>query len=156
MKEVKGAVIAVATKEEVELAKSLFPDVENIIVTGVGPISVGVSLRGLDPDTVIINVGYCGAVSIEPGTVVEVGFSDLFHTTDYDTPMFELKSGSSIRCHSSINFVEKDDIEGMGFGKDDIFDMELAFICSMFHNVIALKCVSDNLSYDEYEETLAE
>lgn len=35
-----------------------------------------------------------------------------------------------------------------------VFDMELAYICSLFDNVEAIKIVSDNLSMDQYEEMI--
>lgn len=138
--------IVVATEEEYELAKRTFKG--KIIKTGVGALNVIQSLKGYSRSTKIVNFGYAGSNNIPIGTKVTIGECRLYHpSVEYDEPAFQLKG--TTKCLTSNEFITSTDIK-----EPCVFDMELAYICSLFDNVEAIKIVSDNLSMDQYEETI--
>ncbi len=96
----------------------------------------------------ITNFGYVGSNNIPIGTEVKIGKCFLYHPNiEYQEPSFLLNGG--IKCYTSNDFVLNTDIE-----EPVVFDMELAYICSMFKNVESIKIVSDNLSLKQYEEVV--
>lgn len=145
----------IATRDELPLVKWNGP----VLITGIGALNVMDALKDYPRDTPIINIGYCGAGKFPIGTVVEVSACDLYHPVagDYDEPSFfldapslylETKTESAV-CHTITDFGGNPDEEKC------VFDMELAFILGMgFTNVQAIKVVSDNCNYTEYEETI--
>ena len=136
--------IVIACKNELELTKG---HNDTIIITGVGPLNIIESLKNLDKDTPILNIGYAGSNKLPVGTVVEVGESRLYHpNADFNSP--EYKLSGDIKCYTSNDFVLHTDIE-----EPVVFDMELAYILALgFTNVKSIKIVSDNLDIKEYEK----
>lgn len=141
--------IVVATPEEVDLAKR-FVGSQNIIITGVGGTNVVSSLRSLDRNSNIINIGYAGSLNLPVGTRVDIDRTCLWHPQcDYQERVFWLDDpGAKVSCYTSCDFVTSADIENC------VFDMELAFIASLgFKSLRAIKIVSDNLNYKQYQTT---
>lgn len=139
--------IVVATADEVALARQ-FKEYEShpIIITGVGAMNV---IRALDPlprSSWIINIGYAGSADLPIGEVYRIGKSVLLHDVEYtERPNI---IGSGVTCYTSTDFV-KSNKPGC------VFDMELAFICSMgFDHIVAHKKVSDHCNYEEYENNI--
>lgn len=143
--------IVVATKEEIPLVEQMGFGGEPIIITGVGGTNVIKALKHLPEDTEIVNIGYAGSNVLPIGTVVDVGYSRLYHeNVEYTEDIRCLNAdGVNYDCYTSTDFVVKTKIK-----EPCVFDMELAFICAMFKNVRAIKVVSDNLSVHQYEKTV--
>lgn len=146
--------LVVATDEEYEEAKELFPELK-IIKTGVGALNVYRKLRRVPRWFHIINWGYAGSNTLTKGYPYYVSASYLYHpTVDYDDVVFELPVNDFVEgvpCYTSNDFVTHTDIK-----EPCLFDMELAYIVGMgFKNVSAIKIVSDNLSLHEYEDTVS-
>jgi hypothetical protein len=139
-------ITVVATEEEYQLAKEHFGG--KIIKTGVGGLNVIKALQSVPTTTKIINFGYVGSNNIPKGTIVTIGKSMMYHPNcEYEEPTFELKG--KVKCYTSNDFVLQTDIQ-----EPVVFDMELAYICALGYEVEAIKIVSDNLDYNEYEETI--
>ena len=142
--------IVVATPEEVRLAHSIFKGVP-ILIGGVG-INMVCSLADIPRDTEIINVGYAGGSGLQKGTLYAVNRCRMFHpNVPYNEPTFELvpmRDWAHAFCYTGGDFVTEYK------GEPALFDMELALICAMGFRVQAVKCVSDNLSIQEYEQTI--
>ena len=146
--------IVVATQNELEIVKKMGFENEPIIITGVGGVNVIRALKNIPKDEKIINIGYVGSNNIKIGTPVFVTRCELYHeNVKYSSKPFILKnldgSKENICCYTSTDFVTKTKIK-----EPCVFDMELAFICSMFDNVFSVKVVSDNLSLKEYEKNV--
>ena len=124
---------------------------ENCIITGAGALNVINSLKGMDLDTPILNIGYAGSNSLPIGSRVRVGKVMLYHpNVDIDEPVYVLDG--KINCYTSNDFVLSTEIR-----EPCVFDMELAFIMALgFRNVISEKVVSDNLSLKEFSNTRSE
>ena len=145
-------IVVIASENERKLVEELGYDKYPVIVTGIGAINVIKSLKNISKDEQIVNIGYCGSNHLPIGEKVVVGISTLLHelfeyqeqpnkTIDYPN--------SKIVCYTSTDFVIKTNI------KDPcVFDMELAFICSMFDKVKSIKVVSDNLDLHSYEQCI--
>lgn len=145
-------IVVIASENERKLVEELGYDKYPVIVTGIGAINVIKSLKNISKDEEIVNIGYCGSNHLPIGEKVVVGISTLLHelfeyqeqpnkTIDYPN--------SKIVCYTSTDFVIKTNI------KDPcVFDMELAFICSMFDKVKSIKVVSDNLDLHSYEQCI--
>lgn len=153
----KRRLTVIATMGELKLVTWDGP----VLITGIGALNVLDALKDYPRDTPIINIGYCGAGGYEIGTKVPVDFCDLYHPVagEYDEPSWELFDpdekycsplpGELVTCHTITDF------GGNPALKNCVFDMELAFILGMgFTDVQAVKVVSDNCNYKEYEETI--
>lgn len=145
-------IIAIAEEEERKLVDQLLPgNTDPVIVTGVGALNIIRALRGLSPDTEIINIGYAGSSNFETGTFMEVSEARLNHSVvQYEEPVCPLKTTGempSAVCYSSTDFVLQSDFT------DCLFDMEIAFIAALgFTDLRSIKLVSDNLSLHGYRE----
>lgn len=149
------AVIVVATVNEVPLVKQLGYENFPVVITGVGAINVIASLKSFPKDTHIVNIGYAGSNNIEIGKKVAISTVKTLH----EKVNFNEESKCCIApnrgyndiapCYTSTDFVTQTNIE-----EDCVFDMELAFICSMFDNVSAIKIISDNLNLNQYEKSI--
>lgn len=141
--------IVVATDEEYKIAKKRFKN-KLIIKTGVGGTNVYRKLKHFPKWFKIINFGYVGSNTIPIGTEVKIKESKLYHpNVEYEEKFFKL-NGNTI-CYTNNDFVLNTNI------KDPVvFDMELAYICSMFKNVESIKIVSDNLDLKQYENEMKE
>lgn len=152
----KNRLTVIATKDEIGLVRWNGP----ILITGVGALNIMAALADIPRDTPIINIGYCGAGKFPKGTRVLINACDSFHpNVEYIEPKYELKMPrvgferigdvQGVRCHTITDFGGDPKLENC------VFDMELAFILGMgFTDVMAIKVVSDNCSYEEYEETV--
>jgi len=147
--------IVIAEKEELELVEKLGFKDQPVLITGVGAINVIKALSKLPKDTPILNIGYCGSNNIEIGKTVGVCRVNTLHKTAQfnEDSLSCFLCGSAERydeilpCYTSTDFVTKTHIK-----EPCVFDMELAYICSMFNFVMAIKVVSDNLSKKEYDK----
>lgn len=144
--------IVIAEKEELKLVKELGLQDEPIIITGVGGINVINALKNIPKNEHIVNVGYAGSNNLNIGTRVAVSVVKTLHekanfTEQSKCCYVQTKNYDVVaHCYTSTDFVTKTKI------KDDcVFDMELAFICSLFDNVWSIKVVSDNLSHKQYK-----
>ena len=146
--------IVVATDEEFQQAKDLFPNYK-VIKTGVGALNVYNKLRRVPRWFHIINWGFAGSNSLPKGYTYQVSRSSLYHpSVEYEEPSFDLivsdRLVEGIPCFTSNDFVTHTDIK-----EPCLFDMELAFILGMgFKKVSSIKIVSDNLDLHQYEDTV--
>lgn len=142
--------LVVATREELCLAKHDGP----VIITGIGALNVMKALKDLDRDAQILNVGYCGSGAYPIGTHLSIWECTLWHPNiKYNEPTFALRRRTpgleEARCYTITDFGGDPSVEA-------VFEMELAFILGMgFRNVRAIKIVSDNCNFDEYQEAMA-
>ena len=149
------AVIVVATVNEVPLVKQLGYENFPIVITGVGAINVISTLKSFPRNTHIINIGYAGSNNIEVGRQVAISVVKTLHekvdfNEDSKYCIIPNKGYTDIApCYTSTDFVTNTKIK-----EDCVFDMELAFICSMFDNVRSIKVISDNLNVNQYEKTI--
>lgn len=139
--------IVIATNEELSLVDRLPLDNHlPVIITGVGGTNVINALKDLPRDSVIYNIGYAGCPNVPVGTMVQIGKSKLFHKVEYMEQTYEI--GDGMPCYTSTDFVTE------GVSPGCVYDMELAFICSLgFSFVRAYKVISDNCNYNQYKET---
>lgn len=152
-------IICIAEEGERKLIEQYLPAIEaRVVVTGVGAINIIRTLHELPKDTHIVNIGYCGSANFEIGSLVMVTESRLnhpnvtypepeLHCAPLDFGLFPPEKLIEAPCYSNTDFVLQSDYH------DCIFDMELAYICSLgFEQVSSLKIVSDNLSLHAYHE----
>ena len=126
--------VVVAEPEEISLIPRAYQGLP-ILITGVGAKALD-ALQNLDPSVnTLVNVGYCGAKDFPIGTVVE-----------------------NAHCLSVNNFLEglfDQEIKEEDLN-DKVVDMEYKWIqrwCDARDvTLIAIKVVSDNLSYQQYKE----
>ncbi len=139
--------IVIATNDEVKLAKEYNLKDEEIIITGVGGLNVIESLKDLDKNTPILNIGYVGSNILPKGEIVKINKTLLYHpNVEYNEPSYILNDGDTT-CLTSNDFVLDTNIK-----EPVVFDMELAYIMALgFKNVTSIKIVSDNLNYEDYE-----
>ena len=126
---------------------------ERIILTGIGVQNIIATLGALldakkikRTDT-FLNVGYAGSCRYHIGEVLSIAHVDKFikpkvieeESFDLDplTPYHTL-------CYTFDDFAENVDCEG-------VMDMELFYLACFFPNLHALKIVSDNGNYAQYE-----
>ncbi len=142
--------IVIATKDEIKLAEKYNTNNEDVVLTGVGGLNVIEALKDIDRNTPITNIGYVGSNNIDVGTEVKIDKVYLYHpNVTYDEKEYRLINGN-ITCYTSNDFVLQTDIK-----ESVVFDMELAYILALgFKNVKSIKIVSDNLSYQEYENNI--
>lgn len=126
-----------------------------ILYTGVGAINILRSLRSLDLDTPLVNIGYAGSANFDIGTWVQVNEVRLNHPNvtypepELHLPMDErqIPNVKQAICYTNTDFVLQSDY------RDCVFDMELAFIAALgFRHLTSLKYVSDNLSLHAYHD----
>lgn len=151
--------IVIAEKEELKLVEELGYGDEPILITGVGGINVINALKNIPKNELIINVGYAGSNNLNIGTRVAVSVVKTLHEkanfTEQSKCCFchvQTENDFDVvvaPCYTSTDFVTKTKIK-----EDCVFDMELAFICSLFDKVCAIKVVSDNLNKKQYKENL--
>ena len=147
--------IVIAEKEELKLVEELGYSGHPVIITGVGGMNVIRALKDLPRETEILNIGYAGSNVLPIGTRVYVDQVHTYHEmVNFKEPSFYANGIYKIGykchdCYTSTDFVTSTKIE-----EDCVFDMELAFICSMFENVFSIKVVSDNLDLKQYEEKI--
>ena len=135
--------VVVATEEEYKLTKAN----QEIIKTGVGYGNVIKALSKIPRDTPIVNIGYAGSNTIPVGTYCTIAECRHYHpNVTYEEETYRL-NGDYV-CYTSDDFVTQTEIK-----EPVVFDMELYAILSMgFTDVTAIKIISDNLSYEEYEK----
>lgn len=144
--------IVIAEKEELKLVEELGFKEYPVLITGVGAINVLNALKNIPKNEHIINVGYAGSNNLNIGTRVAVSVVKTLHekanfTEQSKCCYVQTKNYDVVApCYTSTDFVTKTKTE-----EDCVFDMELAFICSLFDNVWAIKVVSDNLSHKQYK-----
>ena len=148
--------VVIAEKEELKLVKEVGLQDHPVLITGVGGANVIKALKNLPKNMPIINVGYCGSNHYEKGTILAISSVETYHKTaqfkedEINIPvLWTNKTQDVAKCYTSTDFVTETEIK-----KPCVFDMELAFICSMFDDVQSIKVVSDNLSIKEYRENL--
>lgn len=146
--------IVIAEKQELKLVKQLGYENEPVIITGVGAINVINALKDLPKDTEIINIGYAGSLYFPIGTVVQISDVNTYHEIanfkEYHKVLninIKEKYNYVGKCYTSTDFVLKTNTK-----EPCVFDMELAYIASMFKNVRAIKVISDKLSYVEFKK----
>lgn len=147
--------VVIAEKEELKLVEELGFKDEPIIITGVGGINVLNALKNIPKNEYIVNIGYAGSNNIEIGKRVAVSAVKTLHekanfTEQSKCCYVQTKNHDVVApCYTSTDFVTKTKIK-----EDCVFDMELAFICSLFDNVWSIKVVSDNLSHKQYKQKI--
>ena len=146
--------VVIAQKEEMKLVEELGYDDCPVLITGVGGANVIKALRDLPKNTEIMNIGYCGSNHYDVGTKVQASFVKTNHDiADFMESLNPLNRVwnvmESATCYTSTDFVTKTNKE-----EPCIFDMELAFIASMFDNVSSIKVVSDKLNYEQYKNSV--
>ena len=146
--------VVIAQPEELTLVKELGFENEPIIITGVGGMNVINAMKDLPKDTEILNIGYCGSNKYSVGTIVEVTMVKTEHQkAKFAEPFNYLQVKNNYDdvciCYTSSDFVTETN-------KKDacVFDMELAYIRSMFNNVRSIKVVSDNLNKKQYDKNI--
>lgn len=103
-------------------------------------------LSETSPDDILVNVGYCGAEEIHPGTIVEPN-----ETADYETGI-----GNALPTHFDVFhapcFTSAKFVTEPCSLNPSVYDMELARIAELPHKELyALKIVSDNLDEADCE-----
>lgn len=148
--------IVIAEKEELKLVEELGYGDEPVLITGVGGMNVINALKNIPKNEQIINIGYAGSNNLNIGTRVAVSVAKTLHEKANFTEQSKccyVKTENDFDvvapCYTSTDFVTKTKIK-----EDCVFDMELAFICSLFDNVWAIKVVSDNLNKKQYKEKI--
>ena len=145
--------IVIATKHELDLVSKLKYDGYPVIITGVGIINVLNTLKNVNKNTEIINIGYCGSNKLNIGDIVQISkvhtLSETANIVENEIKLKTNKKYNSVECYTSTDFVTSSNID-----KPCVFDMELAAIASLFRNTRSIKVVSDNLSIEEYEENI--
>ena len=111
---------------------------------------IGISAKNLPETTdedILVNVGYCGANDIKPGTIVEPN----------ETAAYETGEGRLLRTHFDVLHVPC--FTSQRFVTEpcsifpSVYDMELAKIAALPHKELyVLKIVSDNLDEADCEE----
>ena len=156
--------ILVATTEEFNLARKYFSDSNySIVKTGVGASNVIRTCSAIAASAKeyknrkigLLNIGFCGSNILPKGEVVRISKSfrlvdDNVSFADYRNPYILSKEG--VPCYTSNSFVTTSDMD-----EPKVFDMELNYIVAFdnLKHIGAIKIVSDNLSVEEYENTVA-
>lgn len=145
--------VVIAEKEELKLLKEVDLQDHPILITGVGGANVIKALRNLPKNMPIINVGYCGSNYYEKGTILAISSVKTHYKTaqfreeEINIPILWTEKIQDVaKCYTSTDFVTETNIK-----EPCVFDMELAFICSMFDDVKSIKVVSDKCNYKEYK-----
>ena len=166
-------VFIVAVPDEVNHQSSIFD--HPVIFSGVGKINATIAAyKAISSGfTEIINIGSCGSLTLEPGTIVKVGtiYQDIDCTPlcPYGETAFDnigkkivICSNSKVSCFTTDYFYDSNQKEKYSFNylgmleKCTIFDMEsfaIAKVC--YHNKISFtsyKWVSDNGDGHDWKE----
>ena len=150
--------LVVAEKCELKLGYALSQMTRKVIVTGPGFVNVIQALKDIPRNSDILNVGYCGGYGFEIGDCLWIRSArQLHHRALFDEKVFKLdtmeyfcRPSREADCYTSSDFVQNID----GLVAPCVVDMELAAICALgFSKVSAIKYVSDNLNYNQYQET---
>lgn len=142
--------VVIAEQNELKLVKELGYENYPVIITGVGGMNIIEALRDIPKDTEILNIGHVGSNVLPIGTIVEIVKVATNHEIAHFNEPFKFLHNirneyEETCCYTSTDFVTHTDKK-----EPCVFDMELAFICSMFNNVGSIKVVSDNLNKEEY------
>lgn len=146
-------IYVIASKDEYEFFKKINYPFESypVLIAGVGAANIIRSLKDLDKDTTIINVGCVGSYYYPVDSIVKVKYAVQSHEfTNFDTPIFELEGDGEATCISYGDFYPS-------LNKDEktVFDMELAFILALgFKKVYSYKYVSDNSNPEQYDHKI--
>ena len=137
-------IAVIAMPEEIKLLNKK----TKYIVTGIGAINIINSLKDIDKNELIYNIGYAGSNIIPIGEKVSIGKVKAYHpNVKFIEPEYQL-SGTTT-CYTAGDFVLNTKIK-----EPCVFDMELAYILALgFKNVIAEKVVSDCLSKKQFYKT---
>ena len=145
-------IIVCAMESEAEHLRELGFDV---YVTGVGVLNVVrtigalLSIGKILPTDQIINVGYAGSTVFSVGEVVSVRkcrrYKQPKAIKENEFFLKTIKGCKKAICLTADDFVEDE-------ARYQAVDMELAYICTLFDNVISLKIISDNGDYLQYED----
>ena len=139
-------IILVASQLEYEQIRPLTN--LKIINTGIGATNVIESLKNLDKNTHIVNIGYAGSNIIPRGEVVKIKNCCMYHPVAGEFEEKVYKLNGNIDCYTSGDFVTATTIK-----EPVLFDMELAIICALgFKNLESYKVVSDTLNITQFEE----
>ena len=175
----------VATKDEERKMEELLGGAsDKIFVMGVGGMNAIRSLVSAFPEApkgpdgepeFFLNIGYVGSNTLPIGTVTTVEKVHTFHAAvdfveeavrltpatldDIKDPgvrawVEEVLAGKELKpvtCYTNTDFVT----EAGHISEPCIFDMELAFAAATGLDIRSIKIVSDNLSVEEYEETVS-
>lgn len=141
-----------ATQEEYDNLRQYMPTNERVMIIGEGYGNVIKSLKDIDKNTLIFNIGYCGSNSIPIGTEVKVRKCYCYHpnfdsSIKYTDEVYSCDPLGDYDCYTAGDFVTETNIK-----TPCIFDMELYAIFSLGFRVVATKIVSDNLSLHDYRE----
>jgi len=146
--------ILIADKNEadnIKIPQELKDDVK-IILLGWGETSVIKTLSKLffkgvfNKNDKFFNIGYVGSNQFPIASVVVVGsVAKEIPSHTVKEPSIKLNKNSSVKCYSSLNFVESTKHTG-------VFDMELYTLATFFPKIKSVKVVSDNLNYHEYKQ----
>jgi len=102
-------------------------------------------LSETSPDDILVNVGYCGAEEIHPGTIVEPN-----ETADYETGI-----GNALPTHFDVFhapcFTSAKFVTEPCSLNPSVYDMELRIAELPHKELYALKIVSDNLDEADCE-----
>ena len=145
--------LIVASDDEYRLVTRYFPEYQTV-KTGIGAGNVIRVLSQIPHDTPVVNIGYVGSNNLPIGKVCRVSRSwrvrdDNFQFTDYRHG-YEL-SAEGYPCYTGNEFVTSTDKT-----EPTLFDMELNYIVAFpLRHLGAIKIVSDHLSLETYEETIA-
>lgn len=149
-------IICVATNEEKE---ALVPKEywDYTIITGIGIGNVLKSLHAINKFNIknIINIGYAGAKGIEKGTTCFVDICLTYQEHDLNQFSYLLTLPKTklpiYNCYTSTDFVTSSKLE-----EPFLVDMELLAYTALplYANVYSIKCVSDNMNLDDYNNSL--
>lgn len=144
--------LVVATEDELQLPWAQAMSDHQPIVTGVGGTNVIRALRDLPRDSEIFNVGYAGSLCYPVGSTQWVTYCRLWHpNVEFKEPSFKLSETGHVICLTAGDFV----LDGSLLPIHTVVDMELAYIAAFgFAKLTAIKYISDNLNYKEYESSI--
>lgn len=150
--------LIIATPDELNLpaAKDALAEGRIALITGIGGANVIRALADIPREADILNVGYCGSPSLPSGAQVNIGSVRTFHPgVDFPEETFYL-SAPPKRAHLCLT--AGDFVTGAaGIPEGAVVDMELAYIAALgFVGLSAVKYVSDNLSLQQYKDTVTE
>jgi len=166
-------VFIVAVPDEVDNQSTLFDS--PIIFSGVGKINAAIAAyKAINEGyTEIINIGSCGSLSLEPGTIVKVGivYQDIDCTPlcSYGETAFDnidkkitICPNSDMSCFTTDYFYDSNQKEKYSHNylemlkKCSIFDMEVFAIAKVCHHnkipFTSYKWVSDNGDGHDWKE----
>lgn len=150
--------LIIATPEELALpaAKEALAKGRVALITGIGGANVIRALADLPRESDILNVGYCGSPSLPAGTEIHIGSVRTFHPgVDFPEETFYLDAPpkKAHLCLTAGDFVTG----AAGIPEGAVVDMELAYVAALgFVGLSAVKYVSDNLSLQQYQDTIEE